>query len=159
MISNTPYKIRASKSSRDVHDSDDTSYNSLDEDTDDCNRRNNSYLKDVKYSKGVGRSRSTEFRSSRVNERRGYRGRGSSGLSSSNRKSDREFSDGWNLRKYDSRNNETLGMNCTVVKSLIYLNTPIISHIKSKRFQLKSVENLGSHFMSAILNYLTRNMR
>lgn len=110
MISNTPYKIRASKSSRDVHDSDDTSYNSLDEDVDDSNRRSNSYLRaDGKYSKSVGRSRSTEFRSSRVNERRGYRGRGSSSIS--NRRSDREYSDGWSLRKYDSRNNEALGMN------------------------------------------------
>lgn len=106
MISNTSYKLRASKSSRDVHDSDDTSYNSLDEDIDD--RRNNSYLRvEGKYTKSVGRSRSTEFRSSRVNERKGYRGRGIG--SNSSRRSDREYSEGWSLRKYDSRSNESLG--------------------------------------------------
>lgn len=107
MISNTSYKIRASKSSRDVQDSDDASYNSVDEDVDE--RRNNSFLRiDGKLNKSIGRSRSTEFRSTRVNERRGYRGRGSG--PSTNRRSDREYSDGWNLRKYDSRNNESLGM-------------------------------------------------
>lgn len=108
MISNTPYKIRASKSSRDIHDSDDNSYNSLDEDVDDPSRKTNYLRADGKFSKGVGRSRSTEFRSSRVNERRGYRGRGSG--STSNRRSDREYADGWNLRKYDTRNNDTLGI-------------------------------------------------
>lgn len=108
MISNTPYKIRASKSSRDILDLDDTSYNSLDEDIDDSNRKTNYLRPDGKYSKGVGRSRSTEFRSTRISERRGYRGRGSGPIS--NRRSDREYADGWNLRKYDTRNNDTLGI-------------------------------------------------
>lgn len=106
MIANTSYKIRASKSSKDIHDSDDTSYNSLDEDADDSNRRNHSYLKDVKYNKGVGRSRSTEFRSSRVNDRRNFKGRGL--VSGSNRR-EREYSDGWSFRKYDSRNSDLFG--------------------------------------------------
>lgn len=111
MISNnTAIKLRASKSSRDVQDyeytnSDDNFENSLDEDVDDSNRRNHSYLKESRYGKGVGRSRSTEFRSSRANEQRGYRGRGTG---ASTRRGDREYSDNfYNLRKYEQRSNES----------------------------------------------------
>lgn len=110
MISNnTTYKLRASKSSRDVHDydytnSDENFESSLDDDLDDTNRRNPPYLKESRYGKGVGRSRSTEFRSSRSNERRTYRGRGSGAAS---RRGDRDYSDNfYNLRKYESRNSD-----------------------------------------------------
>ncbi|KAG5885459.1 hypothetical protein JTB14_037040 [Gonioctena quinquepunctata] len=113
MISNnSSYKLRASKSSREVHDyeygnSDDNYDNSLDEEANDPNRRNSTFLRDNRSSKGIGRSRSTEFRSTKASDRRGYRSRGSG---PSSRKSERDYSDTfYNVRKYETRNSESVG--------------------------------------------------
>lgn len=113
MISNNPssYKLRASKSSRDVHDydcgnSDDNYETNVEEDISDSTRRYQ-FTRDGRYSKGTGRSRSTEFRSSRIGDRRGgYRGRGSG------RRSDRDYADNfYTVRKYENtRNSDSLGM-------------------------------------------------
>ncbi|CAG9824418.1 unnamed protein product [Phaedon cochleariae] len=109
MISNnSTYKLRASKSSKEVHEFEhDDQYNSLEEEVNDSNRKNSSFSKDSRSGKVVGKSRSTEFRSTRISERRGYRSRGPG---PPNRKGEREFGDSYyNVRKYDSRNSETVG--------------------------------------------------
>lgn len=109
MISNnSSYKLRASKSSREVHEfdygnSDDNYDNVVDEDV-----KGAPYLKDSRNKGGVGRTRSTEFRSSKISDRRG--GSRSRGSGLPGRKGDREYSDNfYNIRKYDSRNSELLG--------------------------------------------------
>ncbi|XP_056647970.1 serine/threonine-protein kinase SMG1 isoform X1 [Diorhabda sublineata] len=109
MISNNSgYKLRASKSSREVHEYDygnsEDNYDNIDEDV-----KGTSYLKDARTNKGgTGRTRSTEFRSSKVNDRRGSSRSRGSGLQG--RKGDRDYSDNfYNLRKYESRNSEALG--------------------------------------------------
>nr|CAI5845993.1 unnamed protein product [Callosobruchus analis] len=103
MISNnTSYKLRATKSSRDVHEYEYANEENWDEDGGEGSKKG-SFLRDSRGSKNVGRSRSTEFRPSRVSDRRGYRGRGST-----SRRSDRDYSEGYYSRKYESRHIEAL---------------------------------------------------
>lgn len=111
MISNnTTYKLRAHKSSRDVQDYDFDNGENFEKasEEDESNRRNASFARESRYNKGVSRTRSTEFRPSRVSDRRsGYRGRASG---SSSRRSDRDYADGYyGSRKSESRNADLLG--------------------------------------------------
>ncbi|KAJ8915770.1 hypothetical protein NQ315_004582 [Exocentrus adspersus] len=111
MISNnSTYKIRASKSSKDVQDydygnSDENFESKAEEDLSDSNRYA-PVARDGRYNKGAGRSRSTEFRSSRVIDKRGaFRGR------TSNRRSDRDYCENfYTSRKYEvTRNSDSFG--------------------------------------------------
>ncbi|XP_023013215.2 serine/threonine-protein kinase Smg1 [Leptinotarsa decemlineata] len=111
MISNnSTYKLRASRSSREVQDyeygNSDDNYDNIVEESNDTNKRNTNFLRDTRSSKGIGRTRSTEFRS-KASDRRGYR---SKGLGPPSRKSDRDYSDTfYNIRKYDAKNSESVG--------------------------------------------------
>ncbi|XP_050514722.1 serine/threonine-protein kinase SMG1 [Diabrotica virgifera virgifera] len=106
MISNNSgYKLRASKSSREVQEydygnSDDNYDHGVDEEI-----KSSAYLKDSRSNKGgSGRTRSTEFRSSKISDRRGGpRSRGS-GLPGR-----KDYSDNFYKRNFDSRNSEVLG--------------------------------------------------
>lgn len=114
MISNnTSYKLKASKSSREVTDYDynqsDENYenNSIDSDVD--NPKGHVYSRDSRY-RVTGRTKLSEFRPSRGTDRRGaYRGRGGP-----SRRGDRDSSDNFYAlnRKYQdssSRHSESGG--------------------------------------------------
>lgn len=116
MISNnTPYKLKASKSSKEINDydnnhSDDNYENSSVDGDVENNQKYHVYSRDNRY-RGSGRPRSSEFRSSKVSDRRGgYRGRGGP----PSRRGDRDGSDNFYIlnRKYQdslSRHSESSG--------------------------------------------------
>jgi PI-3-kinase-related kinase SMG-1 len=116
MISNnTPYKLKASKSSKEINDydnnhSDDNYENSSVDGDVENNQKYHVYSRDSRF-RSVGRPRSSEFRSSKVGDRRGgYRGRGGP----PSRRGDRDGSDNYYTlnRKYQeplSRHSESSG--------------------------------------------------
>ncbi|KYB28836.1 serine/threonine-protein kinase SMG1 [Tribolium castaneum] len=115
MISNnTPYKLKASKSSKELNDYDnnhsDENYDNSSVDGDvENSQKYHVYSRENRY-RGVGRPRSSEFRSSKINDRRGaYRGRGGP----PGRRGDRDGGDFYILnRKYQeslSRHSESSG--------------------------------------------------
>ncbi|CAH0546905.1 unnamed protein product [Brassicogethes aeneus] len=111
MISNSSssYKHKASKNHDFDYDHSDENYdnNSVDDEAVESNHKYNVYSRDGRYRGGIGRAKSTEFRSSnRLHDRRGgYRGRGGS-----SRRGDRDYSDNlYSTRKYDLRNSDSGG--------------------------------------------------
>lgn len=109
--SNSTQKLKTSKSSRDVIQNNFELHASVEEGNEAGadlvydNGRN--YTRDGRFRSSVGRSRSTEFRSSRITDRRNtFRGRGNG---TSSRRDERDYND-FHGKKYDAvRNSDNLG--------------------------------------------------